>query len=77
MHLLTGGGGLIENWSKKGDKEDPGNYRGITLLNVVGKLYSRIINNRLLKYLESKINYTKGRKDSGSADHAQIILFFP
>ena len=44
--------GLIVSLFKKGDKEDPGNYRGITLLNVVGKLYSRVINNRLLKHLE-------------------------
>ena len=47
--------GLIVSLFKKGDREDPGNYRGITLLNVVGKLYSRVINNRLLKHLE--LNY--------------------
>ena len=29
--------GLIVNLFKKGDREDPGNYRGITLLSVVGK----------------------------------------
>ena len=44
--------GLIVSLFKKGDREDPGNYRGITLLDVVGKLYCRVINNRLLKYLE-------------------------
>ena len=31
--------GLIVSLYKKGDAEDPGNYRGITLLNVVGKLF--------------------------------------
>ena len=31
--------GLIVNLFEKGDKEDPGNYRGITLLSVVGKSF--------------------------------------
>ena len=42
----------LVNLFKKGDKEHPVNYRGITLFNVVGKLYSRVINNHLLKHLE-------------------------
>ena len=44
--------GLIVSSFKKGYREDPGNYRGITLLNVLGKLYSRVINNRQLKHIE-------------------------
>ena len=31
--------GLLVYLFKKGDKEDPGNYRGITLLSVVGKVF--------------------------------------
>ena len=31
--------GLIVNLFKKGDMEKPGNYRGITLLSVVGKVW--------------------------------------
>ena len=34
--------GLIVNLFKKGDKEVPGNYRGITLLSVVGKVFLTI-----------------------------------
>ena len=38
--------GLIVNLFKKGDKEDPGNYRGITLYSVVGKVFCKVLNNR-------------------------------
>ena len=56
-----------ENWSeqfvvplyKKGDVNDPGNYRGITLLSTLGKLSTKILNNKLTKWSE---NY---KPDSG------------
>ena len=38
---------------KKGDREDPGNYRGINLLNVVGKLYTKVIDSRLSTWLDT------------------------
>ena len=44
--------GLIVNLFKKGDKEDPGNYRGITLLNVVGKVFCKVLNEMLVTYLD-------------------------
>ena len=31
-----------EGLFKKGDREQPGNYRGITLLSVVGKVFCKI-----------------------------------
>ena len=46
------GEGMIVSLFKKGDREDPGNYRGITLLNVVGKLFNKALNYRLLQWLE-------------------------
>ena len=36
--------GLIVNMFKKGDREDLGNYRGITLLSVVGKVFCKVLN---------------------------------
>ena len=44
--------GLIVNLFKKGDREDPGNYRGITLLSVVGKVFCKVLNNRLVQCLD-------------------------
>ena len=42
--------GLIVNLFKNGDKEDPGNYRGITLLRVAGKVFCS--NNKLVERLD-------------------------
>ena len=49
------------NWSKgyivplykSGDDLDPSNYRGITISNCIGKLFTKIMNTRLLEYLET------------------------
>jgi hypothetical protein len=46
---------------KKGSNNDPNNYRGITLNNVLAKLFSSIINNRLNKWAEGHNVYTKGQ----------------
>ena len=37
---------------KKGDCNNPNNYRGIPLCDVTGKLYSSIINNRLQEWID-------------------------
>ena len=39
--------GIIVPIYKDGEKENVDNYRGITLLSVVGKLYTSILNNRI------------------------------
>ena len=46
--------GLIVNIFKKGDREDPANYRGNTLLSVAGKVFCKIPNNRLVQVLDKK-----------------------
>ena len=43
---------MIVSLFKKGDQEGPKNYRGITLLSVVGKLFNKVLNYRLLYWLE-------------------------
>ena len=44
--------GYIVRLHKKGDINNVNNYRGITLLCVLGKLFSRVLNNRLIEWAE-------------------------
>ena len=44
--------GIINPIYKAGSVNDPLNYRGITLINVIGKCYSIILNKRLCKWLD-------------------------
>jgi hypothetical protein len=44
--------GLIFPLFKDGDNRVPDNYRGITLLSVVGKIYTSVLNNRVTRWCE-------------------------
>ena len=68
--------GLIVNLFKKGDKEDPGNYRGITLLSVVGKVFCKVIKNRLVQYLDCGSKCMKGKQDFVLEGVVWIMLMF-
>ena len=48
----TLGEGLITPIFKGGNKDEPKNYRGITLINVMAKMYSQLLLNRLTKWTE-------------------------
>lgn len=47
--------GLINPIHKKGDTKDCKNYRGITLLSVPGKIYARILENKIRQQLENSL----------------------
>ena len=46
--------GAIVPIHKKGSKSDPSNYRGITLMSCLGKLFLTILNNRLTQFVKEK-----------------------
>ena len=62
---------------KKGNNRDPYNYRLISLLNVVSKIYECLLYNRLSKYSEDngKNPNDQGefRKNRGCADQIYIL----
>ena len=69
--------GLIIPIFKKGNPDSPENYRGITLLSCVGKLFTSLINTRLNVWAESNNKFDKnqyGFRDKKSTIDAMFIL---
>ena len=63
---------------KKGNQNDPNNYRGISLFDISSKLYSSIINNRLQEWIEQN-NLTGEcqagfKKDYSIVDHMYTLM---
>ena len=68
--------GFIVPIFKSGESSGPGNYRGITITSCFGKLFTLIINERLLEFLNHKktinvcqIGFRKGYR---TADHVFV-----
>jgi hypothetical protein len=57
LYPMSWAQGYITPLHKSGDSNDTNNYRGITINSAIGKLFDRILNNRLDSFLEKKINY--------------------
>jgi hypothetical protein len=64
---------------KKGDKSNPENYRGISLLNTCYKIYSRLLNEKLKKFteqflLECQNGFRKGRSCTDSIFTLRLLI---
>ena len=46
---------------KKGDKLDPSNYRGISITSNLGKLFNKIVHERLYKFIDSNNLISKNK----------------
>ena len=61
---------IVPIWKRIGDAQDPGKYRGITLLSHIMKLLERILEKRLPEKVEHKLGeeqhcFRKGRGTTG------------
>ena len=66
-------GNIVPIYKNKGDANDPKNYRPITLISCVGKLFTSILNQRLTTYADTAEilleNQAGFRKDYSTIDH--------
>ena len=68
---------IVPIYKKKGDKRDCDNYRGITLLSCLGKLFTNVLNERLCTFCEDnstlKENQAGFRKNYSTVDHIFLL----
>jgi hypothetical protein len=69
--------GVIVPIYKKGDRFNPSNYRGITLINVIAKIFSLALRNRINKWCEQSKKFADeqfGFRDNHSTTDCIFIL---
>ena len=64
---------IVPMYKNKGDRSDPNNYRGITLLSCLGKLFTSCLNFRINEYLKENdiLGYEQAgfREEHSTIDH--------
>ena len=66
---------MVPLYKGKGDKMECGSYRGICLLGVVGKVYGRVLIERVKSITEGRIGEEQGgfRVGRGCVDQAYVL----
>ena len=69
--------GYIVNIYKKGDVFNPENYRGLTISSCIGKIFTKILSNRLVKYMLEKNLIQKSQigfmPNCRTSDHVLVL----
>ena len=67
---------IVPIYKKKGSKEDPNNYRGVTLLSCLGKYFNSILNARFKKVSNKLISQIQAgfREGFSTMDHVFTIV---
>ena len=69
--------GIIRSIIKGGIKNNPGNYRGISLLGCISKIFTGIIDKRLVNWTEKRklFGYSQAgfREGKGTVDHIFVL----
>ena len=69
--------GVIVPIFKKGDRKNPANYRGITIVNITAKIFSLCLRNRINKWCESEHIFNEqqyGFRENKSTTDAIFLL---
>jgi hypothetical protein len=66
-------GRIIPIYKNKGSIHDPNNYRGITILSCLGKLFTGVLNNRLSTTVAILENQAGFRKGYATTDHIFVL----
>ena len=68
-----GVGKIIPIYKNKGNIYDPNNYRGITILSCLGKLFTGILNSRLAAVVKINENQAGFRSGYSTVDHVFVL----
>ena len=72
--------GVIVPIFKKGDRSCAKNYRGITLINVVAKIFSTLLRNRINKWCEDENIFNQAqfgfRDERSTVEYIIFYLYF-